>query len=350
MKSILLICTQKAMDKSLRRSLALLTKSCQIEVIPSGYQALNELKTKAFNLVIIDSLINDIDSLELVEAVHYLDPEVPTMLMANPPHYQLAGSARQLEVEFIPRPFKPLTFLRSIDKLLHQHLERYRGLVRQLDQTLTEILAQKLVRYTFLMDGAGQVIACLGDMDLDSLDLLTMVVLDQAITDFHLEDRAAYIEAILARQPAGINRLGLCISRITNNLYLVVGALLPASQDELNQMWSHLDSAEQAIYSSFQTSLPANHPLFDEIQPRADKKAPKKHHFIVLERTSRVPISSSPESQPGSGSVNWNLLINQPNKPALPGLADRLQMFCHLDCSPTGETEDSPPLSFPPAS
>src|SRR5262245_51022734 len=110
MKNILLICDHTYIDIPLRRSLAHLVNSCYIEIISRGYWALDVLKSKTFDLIIVDSSLADIDCLELVESIEYIDPGLPVILMLRQDHRSLWGPARSAGANPILRPFRPLAF------------------------------------------------------------------------------------------------------------------------------------------------------------------------------------------------------------------------------------------------
>ena len=81
MKRILIVCDHANIDPPLRRSLAHLVQSCEIEVVGDGYQAFRELSEAAFDSIIVDSEITGIDCLELAESIEFIDPGVPIILM-----------------------------------------------------------------------------------------------------------------------------------------------------------------------------------------------------------------------------------------------------------------------------
>jgi DNA-binding NtrC family response regulator len=149
MKTILLVCDHSNIDGPLRRSLAHLVKCCEINIIPDGYQAFNELSVKAFDLIIIDFESPGADALELVESVQYIDPGVPVILLLKQEHKLIWDTARHLKAHPLIRPFKPLKFLRRVDKLLHKQLNRYRHLAEDLHQTLETLRKQTEAACTF---------------------------------------------------------------------------------------------------------------------------------------------------------------------------------------------------------
>ncbi len=136
MKKILVACDHSRIDRSLRRSLAHLVKSCEITIVHNGYEAFSELSDQAFDLCVIDFLLPGLDSLELVESIQYIDPGVPVILMLEQAHKTVWNTARHLKAQPLVRPFKPLRFLRLVDKLLLGHLNHYRELAKKDEITI----------------------------------------------------------------------------------------------------------------------------------------------------------------------------------------------------------------------
>ena len=128
MKRILVACDPSRMDAPLRRSLAHLIKSCDISIVHNGHAAFDEIGAKPFDLIVVDFQLTGIDSLELVESLQYIDPGVPVILLIQESHKSIKDEAPRAKAQPILCPFNPLKFLRLVDKLLHQQLNRYRQL------------------------------------------------------------------------------------------------------------------------------------------------------------------------------------------------------------------------------
>jgi len=163
-KNILLVCEHPQLDLPLQRSLAHLAKCCEITHVYEGHQFFEQLSTAVFDLIIINFEIGDYDGLELVESVQYIDPGVPVILMVDESQKAIWQAALRLKAQPIIRPFKPLSFLRLVDKLLHQHLNYYRQLTATLKTVLAALANQTSAQCAVLLDESGEVILITGEI------------------------------------------------------------------------------------------------------------------------------------------------------------------------------------------
>jgi len=326
MKSILVICNQPHIDVPLRRSLAHLVKSCQVEVVPDGYHAFDELAQKTFDLIIVDSEITGIDSLEMVESVEYIDPGVPVILMLKQEHKAMWGPARRLSAHPILRPFQAITFLRLIDTLLHEHLERYREMAESL-QTLLEKLSAKIEStITFLVDAAGQPLIFTGPAEKEMVDMLGQLAAKK------LAAQAPQNSPLLAPEPAQKDHT-MYLTSVLENLYLAM--IWPAQASLSAQMWQQAATTAKAVqtifleYAAFNT--PNDPPAGDTEELQGDIHAARLSIPLKLdaEPTPEPPAESPPEEeeadQEDNVAVNWQIISDTSS------VLTRLQDFCQIE-------------------
>lgn len=303
MKSILMVCERSHFDSAIRRSLAHLVKSCQITIVPDGFDGFEELYHRAFDLIIVDAEIEGIDSLELIESVDVIDPGVPVILMLKQEHQALWGDARALGANPILRPFKPLTFLRLVDTLLHQHLERYRYLSEVMVAALEQLNRQTDISCPFLVDDSGQMLMSAGGCEADLLAQLSQLVCAQFNPIFKPDDRA---ELLLAPAPAQADHQ-LCAAPVAENLWLAL--LVPVTGDPYQTArWVHqLTFAAKNI----QTALVENSVL----------DAADRDPVIIPLQFVEPPAKdiAPPSEEDEEDSINWQILTNST------GILGRLQ-------------------------
>jgi DNA-binding response OmpR family regulator len=359
MKNILLICDHTHIDVPLRRSLAHLVNSCYIEIIPRGHRALDVLKTKTFDLIIVDSTLVDIDCLELVESIEYMDPGLPVILMLRQEHRPLWGPARSAGANPILRPFKPLAFLRLIDNLLHEQLERYRELAKTLELALATLSSQIQASLVFLVDGAGAILLSTAQAERTLLSSLPSSVgavptvgtpatqagrtSGPALHEPLLESLARLVvtrfsgqgelepedEMLLAPQTAEADQelYGLAI---TENLYMAI-LLPPGLVQPLIPTWLQLEVTGYAIKEAFieyeiMGATSADQALLDATA----EAAPLDRLIIPLKLASELnpaPLAPAPEpaeSEEENLQVNWQIISNNS------AILNRLQDFCQL--------------------
>ncbi|MCB0190474.1 MAG: hypothetical protein KDJ65_00875 [Anaerolineae bacterium] len=321
MKAILLVCHQDSIDIPLRRSLAHLSNSCQIEILTTGHQALDELKVRAFDLVIIDSLISDLDSLELVESVSYLDPDVPVILMLSTAHHLLATPARALGTNPILRPFRPLEFLRLVDTLLHQHLERYRDLARLLRRILESLAHQMQAQHIFLVDAVSQTVAITLTPEHETIRCLAQQAID-AIND----DAAGLSSDRWAIDPdheLSKRDQTFFINIITENIYLVLVFSEGASLLDSERIWTSMEQAAVDIRKALMESVPSSSIFLADEELAGDEVVAAVRLYIAPSQTD--PILSEQNSLGAweePNAVNWQLISETPN------VFDRLKHYC----------------------
>jgi CheY-like chemotaxis protein len=254
MKKILIAQNEANVDRALQRSLAHLAKSCQITTVHDGYRALEEIGLQAFDLVIMETDLSDVDSLEVVEGIQYIDPGVPTIVILSQPQPELWSAIRNLEAHPIVRPFKPLRFLRLVDRLLHQQLNQYRQLADRLTTILAELCSQTKAPYGFLVSGSGQVMISSSETEPISPEWLGQLVvnsltLDEEFWELPKPDEVMNL-AYLVKQ-----NYGLYLAFVAENLHL---ALISAGADDNQgapETWQQVQTAANQAKAALDDQL-----------------------------------------------------------------------------------------------
>lgn len=331
MKKILVACDQLHIDVPLRRSLGHLLKSCHIDVVHNGDQAFDELHRQAYDLIIIDFDIPGVDSLELVESIQFIDPGVPVILMLQPAHRSIWDMACHLKAHPIICPFKPLTFLRLVDKLLHKQLNRYRRLADTLTTILETLTIQTTAPCAFLSEESGEVLITTGEKDQWPVAELSAAVVESV---FASQELPGETQTIFMPGSSQINRAcSLYVTQVTDGLCL---ALLSSSTGNMpvKDIWPALDRAatqtRAALYSQVAASS-ANGQNGDE---RAVLPPAPLHRFISVQLEPAAetcpPAGPDPETEDFDDewdqemAVNWGIITDNSD------LLSRLQDFCQI--------------------
>lgn len=304
MKSILLICDRANIDRPLRRSLGHLAGTCQIKVAGDGYQALHELAKRAFNLIIVDFEIRGVDSLELLESVGYIDPGVPAILMLNHEHRSVWDNARALMAHPILRPFKPITFLRLVDTLLHQHLERYRDLSEILTAALDSLGNRPGVEFAFLADDSGTVLMSAGNADDAQRAALGHLAAAQLTDDGLLP---AAFQPLAMSVPSEKDH-DLLVVNILDDLLLALLAGTPSSTGHLHHA---IQAAAQNIQQAIQDNVftdPASYPAAPVELPAKDTPAAVISIPLKLNYDRPTAADIQPQPKTDDNSVNWQIM------------------------------------------
>lgn len=306
MKSILLVCARSNIDTPLRRSLAHLVNSCQVEIVADGYAAFKELSERAFNLVIIDFEIGEIDGLELAESVSHIDPDVPVILMFNQPHKAMWGQARALNASPILRPFKPLTFLRLVDTLLHYHLERFRDLSEALQTVLESLAELPGVTSAFLAAADGRTLLAANPPEPEYLAALGQLAAAPPSPD-------APGQPLLALNPAEQDHELLVLPVLDNLLLAVLAPLGQAAPVELEPKLAQASQAMRLAVSQHSAAHVDDEP-----------DAPAGQLTVIPIRFNREPAASPPPIEAGLDDVAVNWAILSGNADTLTRLRDIL--------------------------
>jgi CheY-like chemotaxis protein len=316
MKNILLACAPSQVDASLRRSLAHLAQNCQVDIAHNGFEVFKALNQRAYDLIVLDFAIPGIDSLELVESIPYIDPGVPVMLMIPANDQAILEATDHLKSHVIPRPFKPLTFLRGVDRLLHQQLGRFRDLARTLEHTLNRLRLETNATSVFLLEGSGQVLVSSGPLTEEVWARLN----EQLVGP--LADYIAVTPTSFApppRQQACSH--GLYLTVVTDSLSLA--AVLPNILPSLNQVifWSQLDQTAAVICQVLQ------HQTGAKVLPLSSEAQIQSHYFkpLFLEEQFTGQALPAPLCEEEEVAINWQI-INHTSK-----TLSRLEEFCRVN-------------------
>jgi CheY-like chemotaxis protein len=322
MKKILVACDRAQLDVSLRRSLAHLVQSCDINVVHNGYAAFDELSAQPFDLIVADFLLPGIDSLELVESIQYIDPGVPVILIVKQDHKSVQDTARYLKAHPITHPFKPLRFLRLVDKLLHQQLNRYRQLASILETVLDRLCQQSSTPCAFLVENNGQILLSKGEIGETLLETLGNLAVGISLLDEELERLFAQDETLRIHYQQAQKDYGLFVVPVIDNLRLALLSPIIEPQ-EPKELWQWMRQAafdtKQALNRYSQETSPAEDDNGKEASEEEDQVTLQDYVFIPLSlddidetpaETTKSEESGDDEEDEDEVAVNWQILSN----------------------------------------
>jgi CheY-like chemotaxis protein len=323
MKRILVACDPSRMDAPLRRSLAHLIKSCEISIVHNGYAAFDQIGAKPFDLIVIDFQISGVDSLELVESLQYIDPGVPAILMIQESHKSIRDEGPRLRAQTIVAPFKPLKFLRLVDKLLHQQLNRYRQLASTLETTLEALCQETGTPSVFLVEDSGQILMAYGEIEGELLEYLGNLAVGVSMLDEELERLFSQDEKMRVHYQQQKDH-GLYVIPVTVNLRLALLSPLGSQSQSVEQIWVLMDKAATDTQTAFDRYSQ---------QDAGESEILRDHVFIPLaldvgEELSVEPVppeESYESTEEQELAVNWEILSSNSN------VLSRLQNFIRTD-------------------
>lgn len=172
-KRILIVDDEAAILSVLKNSLKKLGSGYEVVTALDGQDALTQLGQHSFDLVITDYKMVGMDGLELLEAVHSLQPKARTILMTAYGNEKVETEARRLQTyRYLVKPLEIDDFRQIVQGALNDVAvsrpgililsgERYREIVLSLDGLRMEIGARCIV----LADAEGSSIAYAGSLD-----------------------------------------------------------------------------------------------------------------------------------------------------------------------------------------
>jgi CheY-like chemotaxis protein len=317
MPNIILVCEPSQIDPALRRSIAHLAKSCEISIVHDGYDFFDELSVKAFDLIVIDFEVPGVDSLELVESVQYVDPGVPVILMLKQEHRAIRDTARRLKSHPMSRPFKPLRFLRLVDKQLHQHLNKYRRLSAALTGVLEWLRTQTNAPCAFLVEDTGQILISSGEVAGISPSVLGRLAVDGFALEGDIKKLFEQAEA------QGVHyqleqKHGVYAILIVENLYLALVLPIAAELQQDAETWQSIEIAANRVRAALYDQVE------DKVSPSGAGIDPTARLFIPLKRDLNESLFHPPD-EPDEAAINWEIVSNTSS------MLSRMDKFCRLD-------------------
>ena len=332
MKKILLACDQLHIDVPLRRSLGHLLKSCHIDVVHKGDQVFDELHQQAYDLIIIDFDMPGVDSLELIESVQFVDPGVPVILMLQQAHRSMWDMACHLKAHPIICPFKPLTFLRLVDKLLHKQLNRYRRLADNLTTILESLNTQTAAPCAFLSEESGEILIATGEKDQWPLAELSAMVVENVFADLEPPN-----ETQTMFMPGGSHIHQACslyVTQVTDGLCLTLLSSSPGGLP-VKDIWPFLDRAATQTRAALYSQVVAGSAYGQSGDERAVLPPVPLHRFISVQLQPAAADACPPagptteeeafdDEWDQETAVNWGIITDNSS------LLGRLQDFCQI--------------------
>jgi DNA-binding NtrC family response regulator len=105
--------------KSCRRILE--AEGFEVTAVPSADEALEKIKICDFDLLVIDVKMPKHDGIFLMREIRKNWPDIPIIVMSGYPTPETIADVFRLgAVQFIPKPFKPDEFMKSIRQVIRK--------------------------------------------------------------------------------------------------------------------------------------------------------------------------------------------------------------------------------------
>lgn len=173
-KQILIVDDEESVLFVLKNSLVKLGKEYEVVTATNAFTALEYIQARSFDLIITDYKMNDMDGLQLMEAVRSLRPDARMIMMTAYGTESLEEEARQLQAyRYLTKPLEMSAFRQIVKEALRAEdmaISRPGILIlsdaryRRVMQLLQDLQGDVGARCIILTDANGQMIAHAGDV------------------------------------------------------------------------------------------------------------------------------------------------------------------------------------------
>src|SRR5437868_13530549 len=101
---LLIVDDERAMCLALKGLLS--KEGYQVEAVTSGEEALKQIETGSFHVVITDLSMNGVGGMQVLEHARRVDPDLAVIMITAYGSEQIAGEAMKLgAADYVPKPF-----------------------------------------------------------------------------------------------------------------------------------------------------------------------------------------------------------------------------------------------------
>lgn len=183
-KWVLIVDDEEAILSVLQRSLKKLGNDYRVVTAPDGFEALNQLRQRPFDLVVTDYKMGEMNGLELLEAIHSLQPEARVILMTAYGNDTVEAEANRLDAyRYLIKPLEIETFRQIIRDALEDVAVSRPGILilsderyRQVNQLLSKLQGDIGARCIFLTNSEGHFFARVGNLEKLPLEQIASLV------------------------------------------------------------------------------------------------------------------------------------------------------------------------------
>lgn len=172
-KHILIVDDEETILTILKGSLKKLGPDYEVVTVNDGFAALDQLGKQLFDLVVTDYNMANMDGLELLEAVRYIQPDARVIMITAYGYDLLEAEVEQLQAyRYLTKPLEIKAFRRIVQEALGDTVVSRPGVLlmsdqryRQINNLLEQLRAEVSGRCIYLTDPEGRIIARTGDIE-----------------------------------------------------------------------------------------------------------------------------------------------------------------------------------------
>ena len=172
-RRILIVDDEESVLAVLKSSLKKLSEDYEVQTVDNGLKALQLLESYAFDVVVTDYQMDQMNGLELLEAIRSVQPETKVIMITAYGTTELEEEARRMQVhDYLVKPLEIDSFRQVVRSALTDAATSrpsslilsdtsYRQVVGLLEQLIVDIGGRCLL----LADAGGRIIARVGDAE-----------------------------------------------------------------------------------------------------------------------------------------------------------------------------------------
>ena len=149
--NILVVDDEKGIREGCRR--ILMSEGFSVDVAENGQEGLKAVKTKPFDLILVDLMMPVMGGLDMMEAVGSYDPEIIMIVITGFATIETAVDAmKHGAYDYIPKPFSPDQVLAVVNRGLEKRRLRLQTqrLMEERDQKLLEVAREESKIHTIV--------------------------------------------------------------------------------------------------------------------------------------------------------------------------------------------------------
>ncbi len=171
---ILIVDDEESVLTVLKAALKKLGPGYEVVTVNNGFSALDEIKKKPFDLIVSDFNMSQMDGLELIEAIQYIDPNTKIIMITAYGCDMVEEENRRLKTyRYLTKPLDIKDFRQIVQDAVQDKTAISRssvlalsaGQYRQINRMLEQLRSDIVARCVFLTDTQGQAIARAGHTD-----------------------------------------------------------------------------------------------------------------------------------------------------------------------------------------
>jgi len=112
----------------------------QVKALTNPHEAVEEVRSGRYHLIILDLMMPKIDGIELLQQIRRVDTDIAVIIFTGYPSLETAVTSMKLDVvDYIKKPFNPEEFRGVLDRVMKR-----KGLARSPEEELHKVIGSTI--------------------------------------------------------------------------------------------------------------------------------------------------------------------------------------------------------------